>query len=109
VHAFEIVSAMVALAHTLGFHVTAEGVERLEQYQMLRELGVDYIQGFFVSAAVAFDEAVAMLKNQESDRRGGERRAPVDPRMSPHLGLVIEENRQETRRAEGVLRDERIS
>lgn len=53
----EIVRAIVALAKTLGLYVTAEGVERAEQVELLRSLGVRYAQGFFFSPAVPFEVA----------------------------------------------------
>jgi EAL domain-containing protein (putative c-di-GMP-specific phosphodiesterase class I) len=42
----DIVAATVALAHHLGLVVTAEGVENEAQNDLLKAMGVDYIQGF---------------------------------------------------------------
>lgn len=36
------------LAHDLGARVVAEGVETPDQVQILRSLGVDYLQGFLL-------------------------------------------------------------
>jgi diguanylate cyclase (GGDEF)-like protein len=44
-----IVSAIVELAHTLGLEVTAEGVERPEVRDQLRDLGVQRAQGYLFS------------------------------------------------------------
>nr|WP_290220982.1 EAL domain-containing protein [Trichocoleus desertorum] len=43
----EIVRAIVTLAHNLGMHVTAEGVETAEQLMHLRALECEYGQGYF--------------------------------------------------------------
>jgi len=42
-----IVAAIISMAHDLGLKVVAEGVERPEQLQFLRERNCDYVQGFF--------------------------------------------------------------
>ncbi len=44
-----IVASVAQLAQTLGMETTAEGVERLDQLDALRELGIDEAQGFFIS------------------------------------------------------------
>jgi EAL domain-containing protein (putative c-di-GMP-specific phosphodiesterase class I) len=43
---YAIVQAILSLAHSLNMQVVAEGVERLEQVEILRELRCDAIQGF---------------------------------------------------------------
>jgi diguanylate cyclase (GGDEF)-like protein/PAS domain S-box-containing protein len=45
----QVVSAVTQLAKTVGFRVVAEQVEKEEDFDALRELGVDFIQGNFVS------------------------------------------------------------
>jgi diguanylate cyclase (GGDEF)-like protein/PAS domain S-box-containing protein len=44
----EMVAAMVKLARTLDFQVVAEQVEDPASFEVLRELGVDFVQGFAV-------------------------------------------------------------
>ena len=41
-----IVSSVIHLVHGLGAEVVGEGVERMEQYEVLRALGCDFVQGF---------------------------------------------------------------
>jgi EAL domain-containing protein (putative c-di-GMP-specific phosphodiesterase class I) len=57
-----IVAMIVSLAHTLGLKVIAEGVEDGEQLHLLKELGCDQIQGYFVSAAVPAQQIEALLR-----------------------------------------------
>ncbi|HUP68880.1 MAG TPA: EAL domain-containing protein, partial [Acidimicrobiales bacterium] len=44
-----IVSATVSMAHALGLSVVAEGVETAEQFERLRVLGCQEVQGYLVS------------------------------------------------------------
>ena len=54
------------LSKTLKTKVVAEGVETEEQYIMLRDFGVDYIQGFYFGKpidAISFEkENLSKLK-----------------------------------------------
>lgn len=51
--AVAIVRSIVALAHTLDLYTVAEGVETVEQLDVLGDLGVAYAQGFFFSPALS--------------------------------------------------------
>lgn len=46
---FEIVGAIITLAHALGMDVTAEGVETATQFTQLRKLKCEFGQGYFFS------------------------------------------------------------
>ena len=48
-----IVQAAITMGHALGMKITAEGVERIEQADRLRELGCDTACGWLWSAAVS--------------------------------------------------------
>lgn len=50
-----IIRAIIAMAHSLGIRVTAEGVESGEQLTILRSLGCDAIQGYHFSRPVSAD------------------------------------------------------
>lgn len=58
-----IVKSTVDLGHTLGLRVTAEGVEGQEAWEMLRGLGCDYAQGYYMSRPVPAEEVMAWLKS----------------------------------------------
>lgn len=49
----EMVSAMIKLARTMEFRVIAEQVEHQEDFDWLRDAGVDFVQGNFVDAPAA--------------------------------------------------------
>ena len=46
----EMVSAMIKLARTMQFKIVAEQVEHQEDFDWLRDVGVDFVQGIFVEA-----------------------------------------------------------
>lgn len=48
----EIVGGIIGLAHRMGLSVVAEGVEKAEQFYLLRTLGCDFAQGFLFSHAL---------------------------------------------------------
>ena len=52
----QLVAAMIDMGHSLGLQVVAEGVEERVQMEILRGMGCDQIQGFFISPALPFDE-----------------------------------------------------
>jgi diguanylate cyclase (GGDEF)-like protein len=56
-----IVAMIVSLAHTLGLKVIAEGVEEDGQVRLLRDLGCDQIQGYYVSRPLPAPEVEALL------------------------------------------------
>ncbi|MGB0867771.1 MAG: EAL domain-containing protein, partial [Granulosicoccaceae bacterium] len=57
-----IVSAVIAMGHTLGLEVIAEGVESTEQLHFLRDLQCDQIQGYLISRPVNRDQADQLLQ-----------------------------------------------
>lgn len=59
-----IVLAIVAMAHTLGIKVIAEGVDSATQLETLRECKCDEFQGFYFSKAVADKEFLQLLQRQ---------------------------------------------
>ena len=52
----------IALAHSLGLQVTAEGVEEIAQRDFLRQHGCNDAQGWYYSKAVPADVAEALLR-----------------------------------------------
>jgi diguanylate cyclase (GGDEF)-like protein/PAS domain S-box-containing protein len=75
-----IVSSVIQLANGLGMRVVAEGVEKREQLDFLRENGCREVQGFYFSYPVRLDEIEAQLagasrgaETEHEDRSGSGR------------------------------------
>ena len=66
-----VIAAIVAWAHEIEMTVVAEGVEGCDQLQLLRELGVDEIQGFFFSAPLPVAECEPFLQGPCDLENGG--------------------------------------
>ncbi|MCP4140928.1 MAG: EAL domain-containing protein [Chloroflexi bacterium] len=56
-----LVKTIILMAKELKKKTVAEGIERAEEIEILRELGCEYGQGFYMSAAVSAEEATAFL------------------------------------------------
>ncbi len=56
------IEAIVALAHTFGMKVVAEGVETEQQHMCLRQLGCDRLQGFLFGRPRPAAETTAYLR-----------------------------------------------
>lgn len=67
-YAMENELAMRALSHTatmirdLGMYIVAEGVETAEQKELLKEMGCEYLQGFYFSKPVPEKDFLAKLE-----------------------------------------------
>lgn len=48
--------AIIAMAHELGIDVVAEGVETSLQYKLISELDAEYLQGYFLSKPLSFED-----------------------------------------------------
>jgi len=57
-----IIKGTVSLAHTLGLHVLAEGVETREQLELLREKWCDELQGHLLCPALPAAEAEIFMR-----------------------------------------------
>jgi EAL domain-containing protein (putative c-di-GMP-specific phosphodiesterase class I) len=61
-----ICTATIALGHSLGLELVAEGVETEAQRDFLAGLGCDILQGYLYSRPMPFDDTVAYLKAHQS-------------------------------------------
>ena len=58
-----IVRGVIDIAHSIGKVVTAEGVETREQAELLRDLGCDYLQGWYFAKAANVERLPYVLSH----------------------------------------------
>jgi diguanylate cyclase (GGDEF)-like protein/PAS domain S-box-containing protein len=73
-----IVQTIVRLCRDLGLKVTAEGVEHMHQLELLRDMGVNHLQGFLISKPLSPSAIIAFLD------RGAPILTPADPNTIDH-------------------------
>ncbi|NBW76319.1 MAG: EAL domain-containing protein [Sphingomonadaceae bacterium] len=56
-----IISSIVSLAEALGMETTAEGVETLDELDLVRQLGCSHVQGYIYDRPLTFHDATARL------------------------------------------------
>jgi len=76
--AMALTRGVVAMAHSLGIAVTAEGVETREQWEVLNQLGCEEMQGNYFSAPVMGDLVAGIAR----DPAAAGKRASVRPLRS---------------------------
>ena len=58
----KIINAIIALAQSLGLTVVAEGASQVREVRRLLDFGCRFVQGFYFSQAVPYDQALALLR-----------------------------------------------
>lgn len=59
-----LVEAIIQMVSRLGYHTIAEGVEQKEQYDYLKQIGCEYIQGFLLGEPFSEQQMTTLLKEQ---------------------------------------------
>ena len=71
-----ITMAIVALGHTLGLKVVAEGVEQAREAALLREARCDELQGYLFARPMPADALAAWARGGDDQSRPGEPTVP---------------------------------
>ncbi len=61
------VAAIISIGHIMGFDVIAEGIEDQGQLETLREIGCDFVQGFFWGKPLSQEAAERLVLELSSD------------------------------------------
>ncbi len=68
-HSKSLYKGMVAMAHEIELKVVSEGIEKQSEYNYVRQLGVDEIQGYMISKPVDALEAERVLFSNKNKRK----------------------------------------
>lgn len=60
---YAVVKTIIELARGIGMKTIAEGVETKEQYDMLKTLGCDFVQGYYFCKPLPFEDILIKLKS----------------------------------------------
>jgi diguanylate cyclase (GGDEF)-like protein len=82
-----ILAAMVRLSAELGLDCVVEGVETLEQFHLLRDLGCQRLQGYLFACPLPADEVAAAVRRIQLQEYGIHDGPPtsVEPDIPDHL------------------------
>lgn len=58
---YQITGSIIDMVRNLGIKTVVEGVESIEQYNILSEMKCDYIQGFLMSKPLSADDAIEFV------------------------------------------------
>jgi diguanylate cyclase (GGDEF)-like protein/PAS domain S-box-containing protein len=61
----KIINAIIALAQSLGLTLVAEGASQSREVRRLQDLGCRYVQGFYFSQPVPFEQALASARQPD--------------------------------------------
>lgn len=65
-----IVDAIIQMSHRLNLKVIAEGIESSQQFDLLRKMNCDMIQGYYICKPVPFHDLIEFLKLWEYEYQG---------------------------------------
>jgi EAL domain-containing protein (putative c-di-GMP-specific phosphodiesterase class I) len=66
-----IVEAIVGLGHMLGLRVVAEGVENEREANLLRRIGCDELQGFWIARPLSSVQLDGWMRERREQRSPG--------------------------------------
>ncbi len=59
-----LISGLIAFAHAVGLRVIAEGVETASQFQRLKEMGCEFVQGNYITKPLTPAAASDLLQGK---------------------------------------------
>ncbi len=78
-----ILTSVIQMAKEIGIHTLAEGVETEEQFDYLRDIGCEKVQGFYFGKPLPYAEAMAALR-----KKGITVEKPTDRKYFDEIGKL---------------------
>lgn len=66
-NARSIIECITTMAKKLGMTLIAEGIETKEQYEFVKEQGCHFVQGYYFSKPISFDDLCEMIMNDSQN------------------------------------------
>ncbi len=90
-----IITAIVSLATALGMDTTAEGIEALDELELMGQLGVGQVQGFVYSPALPIENVLERMDRGDwmIDPSGPNRQRSERRTMLRKVGVIHEDHR----------------
>ena len=73
-----VIEAIVALGKAMKLEVVAEGVETDQQYAIVRRLGCDLVQGYFIAKPMPADQLLIWIDGHEDTQNIKKKSTVVD-------------------------------
>lgn len=62
--AHQVIDAAIAMVHSIGLHIVAEGIETADEMEDTRKNGIDYIQGYYFSKPLPMDTFAGFVRGK---------------------------------------------
>ena len=59
-----VMDAAIQMIHGMKLEIVSEGIETAEQYKIMEDLGINYIQGYYFSKPLPKNEFLEFIKEQ---------------------------------------------
>ena len=64
-----VMDAAMQMIQGMNLQIVSEGIEEKEQYKVMKELGIDYIQGYYFSKPVEGDKFLDFIEEENQKRK----------------------------------------
>ena len=99
-----ILNYVISMSHGIGLSVVAEGVETREQLERLREIGCDYVQGYYFAKPMPSAEYEKLLKDQVN-RPAAWTKTKLRDRTERKSMLVVDEDEEYRKTVRSAFED----